>query len=461
MRSMKSLLVAGVAAVAATAAWSPNAFSASTSQDAQLTTPLGITLQELGAAARYEGAGAGTELPGEAKPTTPQAEATGPKPLPFFAGGGPRRGGAQGFTYADASGKSLYTYDKDTEKGKSACYDECIKNWPAAVAPKGAKAFGNWSIIKRTDGTMQWAFKDKPLYSFLKDTKPGDKKGDGAGNAWRNAKFDPAAGIELPYGMGVDEADAANGYVLVDSRRMTMYTFDGNASKNKLPCATSTCPDHWLPVSAAMLANPKGDFSLITRDDGVKQWAFKGKPLYTYGGDYIPGDANGTGLDKKYQVALLAKHFIPKQAGIRQDIARGPVVTTADGMTLYRRDTSYHQPDGHGLPGSTPGNPSVGRAMGVKSCRDDCLKTWHPFAAPADAEASGFWDIVARPDGTRQWAYKGFALYTYVNDKKPGDKTGNDIYDILVTDDLKKDVLESGIVNTTDSATLFWSYVEH
>ena len=103
----------------------------------------------------------------------------------------------------------------------------------------------------------------------------------------------------------------------------------------------------------------------------------------------------------------------------------------------------------------------VGHAMSTKSCIDDCLVNWKPFVPAAGAQASGYWDIVSRADGSKQWAYKGFALYTYTGDKKPGDKTGNDIYDIVVTEDHARDVYApGGPVNITDSAALFWSYVE-
>lgn len=456
MRSMKTLIIAGAGCAALSVSLGSPASSAPL--DAPLSTPPGITLQEIGQASRYLGATAEQER--QQAERDREVAVAGPKPIPFFAGGGPRRGGARGFTYADAAGMSLYTYDKDTEKGKSACYDACAKLWPAAVAPKGAKAMGEWSIITRTDGTKQWAHNGKPLYTSARDKTVGQNGGDGADGAWRNLKFDPAKSVNLPYGLGVAETEVANGYTLVDSRRLTIYAFDGDVAKAKTACATSTCPDHWIPVAAGMLANPKGDFTLIARADGVKQWAYKGKPLFTYGGDHAVGDANGVGLDKRYQIAMLVRHFMPASVSFRQDIARGPIVTTAEGMTLYRRDTSYHQPDGHGLPGSTPGNPSVGRAMGVKSCRDECLKTWRPFWAPDNAVSQGFFDVVERPEGGKQWAYKGFALYTYPGDKKPGDKTGNDIYDILITDDVKRDVLQTGVVNTTDSATMFWSYVE-
>ncbi len=458
MRSMKSLMVAGAGVALAVSFGSP-VWSAPL--DAPLSTPPGITIQELGQASRYVGATPEQERQ-QAERDREVKAAAGPKPIPFFAGGGPRRGGDRGYTYANAGGMALYTNDKDTEKGKSFCYDDCAKAYPAVAVVKGAKASGDWSIISRTDGVKQWAYRGKPVYTFAKETAIGQARGAGAGaeGGWRNLKFDPAADISLPFGMGIAEAEVANGYVLVDSRRMTVYTFDGDVAKTKTACATSTCPDHWLPVAAAMLANPRGDFTLLDRADGVKQWAYKGKPLFTYGGDHMQGDANGVGVDKKYQAAMLVRHFMPTSVSFRQDISRGPIVTTADGMTLYRRDTSYHQPDGHGLPGSTPGNPSVGRAMGVKSCRDECLKTWRPFMAPESAVSQGFFDVVERPEGGKQWAYKGFALYTYPGDKKPGDKTGSDIYDILITDDVKKDVLATGVVNTTDSATMFWVYVE-
>jgi predicted lipoprotein with Yx(FWY)xxD motif len=38
------------------------------------------------------------------------------------------------------------------------------------------------------DGKKQWAAKGWPLYYWAKDTKPGDKTGDGVGEAWKIAK---------------------------------------------------------------------------------------------------------------------------------------------------------------------------------------------------------------------------------------------------------------------------------
>ena len=46
-------------------------------------------------------------------------------------------------------------------------------------------AAGDYTIITRDDGAKQWAYKGKPLYLWIKDSKPGDRTGDGFNNAWR------------------------------------------------------------------------------------------------------------------------------------------------------------------------------------------------------------------------------------------------------------------------------------
>ncbi|WP_395025319.1 hypothetical protein [Comamonas odontotermitis] len=83
------------------------------------------------------------------------------------------------------------------------------------------------------------------------------------------------------------------GGVLVNASGMTLYTFDKDvAGSNKSMC-NGPCIALWPAVSASADAKPEGDFSVITRDDGSKQWAHKGKPLYTYAADKKAGDATG------------------------------------------------------------------------------------------------------------------------------------------------------------------------
>ena len=89
----------------------------------------------------------------------------------------------------DAKGMTLYTFDNDKEANKSACAGNCLNNWPILKAEASDKDMGGWKVITRDDGTKQWAYKGKPLYAFAKDTKAGDKTGDGFLNgAWHIAK---------------------------------------------------------------------------------------------------------------------------------------------------------------------------------------------------------------------------------------------------------------------------------
>jgi predicted lipoprotein with Yx(FWY)xxD motif len=88
-------------------------------------------------------------------------------------------------------------------------------------------------------------------------------------------------------------ADTAKGKALVDSKGMTLYSFDkdsGGKSACNGPCATN-----WPPL-AATSGTAMGDWSMITRDDGSKQWAYKGKPLYVFAKDAKPGDTKGDGV---------------------------------------------------------------------------------------------------------------------------------------------------------------------
>jgi predicted lipoprotein with Yx(FWY)xxD motif len=92
-----------------------------------------------------------------------------------------------GTVLTDPKGMTLYTYDKD-EAGKSNCTGQCAVNWPPAMATATDKPVGDLTIIKRPDGTMQWADDNKPLYTFIQDKKPGDVTGDNMKKVWHVVK---------------------------------------------------------------------------------------------------------------------------------------------------------------------------------------------------------------------------------------------------------------------------------
>lgn len=83
---------------------------------------------------------------------------------------------------ADATGRTLYTFDKD-EANKSNCAGGCLAAWPAFTAKAEATAKGEFGIIE-TNGARQWTVNGKPLYYFAGDAKPGERNGDGKGGTW-------------------------------------------------------------------------------------------------------------------------------------------------------------------------------------------------------------------------------------------------------------------------------------
>jgi predicted lipoprotein with Yx(FWY)xxD motif len=211
---------------------------------------------------------------------------------------------------------------------------------------------------------------------------------------------------------------------------LTLYAFDENPAYPVAGCAVgSNCARPWRPFEAGTIANPAGDFTVIARQDGITQWAYRSRPLYLFDGDRKPGEVKGVGVDDRFHVALIRRYFMPADAAIRWITGLGNVLVTRSGATLYERDRVQPGEDNHDFH-SDHGPPALGRLYGTSTCAARCAMTWPPYAAPGDAVASGYWDVLTRPDGKKQWAYKGFALYSYSRDR-PGEARGNQLYEVV------------------------------
>jgi len=90
------------------------------------------------------------------------------------------------------------------------------------------------------------------------------------------------------------------GGMMTDNAGKTLYTFDKDAG-GKSAC-NGPCAGNWPPLMAGSDAKASGDWSIITRDDGSKQWAYKGKPLYLWSKDQKPGDMTGDGFNGVWHV---------------------------------------------------------------------------------------------------------------------------------------------------------------
>jgi predicted lipoprotein with Yx(FWY)xxD motif len=94
---------------------------------------------------------------------------------------------SKGKALVDSRGMTLYTFDRDAS-GKSNCSGQCAQNWPPFMATSASAPSGDWTVVTREDGSRQWAYKGKPLYTWVRDSKPGDATGDGVNNVWHVAK---------------------------------------------------------------------------------------------------------------------------------------------------------------------------------------------------------------------------------------------------------------------------------
>jgi predicted lipoprotein with Yx(FWY)xxD motif len=64
---------------------------------------------------------------------------------------------------------------------------------------------------------------------------------------------------------------------------------------------------------------------------------------------------------------------------------------------------------------------------GLTNCYEQCAINWPPLMAEDGATPEGDFTLIERTDGTQMWAYKGWPLYYWIKDTKPGDVTGDEV----------------------------------
>lgn len=207
----------------------------------------------------------------------------------------------------DDQGLALYYFVND-RLGVSSCQPgPCLTAWPIFLAdtlsvesPLNPMDF---SVITRADGLKQTTYKGWSLYYFANDKKAGDIKGEGVQKTWYV--------VPLPfYTVMIQNQAAANGNYLIDGAGRTLYYFKSDTPAAPPVPAKSACTGDclatWPAFNADNVILPSvlnaTDFTAVTRDDGAKQLAYKGWPLYTYSGDVNPGDLNGQGFNNLWSV---------------------------------------------------------------------------------------------------------------------------------------------------------------
>ncbi len=106
---------------------------------------------------------------------------------------------------------------------------------------------------------------------------------------------------ELPAAEGSAPAVFVRGY-LVDRRGMTLYIFDRD--RPGISTCYRACERLWPPLLADLDAVDEGDFSILERMDGARQWAWRGQPLYYWPYDKRAGDITGDNVSGVWHIVL-------------------------------------------------------------------------------------------------------------------------------------------------------------
>jgi len=409
------------------------------------------------------------------RPPVAELEVSVEEPMP--SGFGVQHTDVDGPVFVNPQGMTLYTWprknlelgDAGDSRGKpSTCTDtkltetaginsiyrpglilpeldkrpSCTQAWPPVFAADDAKPVGNWTISVRTDGRKQWAYEGMPLYTSSLDKKPGQVYG----GFTRRITDGLSAPLRIPVGPDAARPPAfqvrsiATGRILL-SRNLVIYTSD--ADRPNVSNCKEECLHEWAPVLASQAALPQGEWGVIERAPGVKQWTFRTKPVYTLVRDQARTTAGKVGTSlfgndvPGWKPAYTQKWPDPPKEFTVQDSRVGQVLADKNGMTLYTymcNDDAFDQ-----LACDHPTQTQVYR-IGICGRFDvDRCNALFPYAlAPVGAKTDNMlWGATwidpktghhAEPNASgaiHVWTYRDRPIFTHGRDTKPGDANGD------------------------------------
>ncbi len=374
----------------------------------------------------------------------------------------------EGPVFADADGRTLYKWPQHKLRngysgeppGTTVCDDKvqtvtaglmspyppgielpeidsrpsCTELWYPVLAGANAETVGEWTIIERKDGGRQWAFDEQPLYTSVRDKIPGDVLG---GTRRRSGGDSPAIRVpvgppsQLPPGFAVKTTSI--GRMLGTNKNYAVYAFANDTATSS--ACTGTCLSTWQPVLAPALVRAEGEWSFIERSAGVRQWVFRGSPLYTHILDQGTWSQQGSDIPG-WQNVFTQLVPVPPDSFTVQPTLAGNVLANAVGKTIYIYNCGEDSADQ--LACDHPEDTQVYRlAMCGGGDATRCLTHWpYVTAGDGDESTSRLWTVIpidpatGRParandaNALRVWAYRDRPVYTFGGDLKPGDVNG-------------------------------------
>jgi len=174
-----------------------------------------------------------------------------------------------------------------------------------------------------------------------------------------------------------------------------------------------SCAQKWPPFLADTDAQPVGEFALIERPEGGRQWTYRGMPLYASVRDRKPGDRLGLGggffggFGRGFRFAIVPQHFPAGLKLVRGE--QGLLLTSPNDRPVYTPTEAAKKP-----------------------CERCDVNQFKPILAPAMAKVAGDWSIVDDGAGRRQFAFKGKPLYAAPEGLKDSEIEAAGAWDIVV-----------------------------
>jgi len=378
----------------------------------------------------------------------------------------------EGPVFANAEGRSLYMWPKRArrsglqvgdEVGVSSCGNEvvretsggaspyaagfelpgndtrpaCTQVWPPVYAAADAKPVGRWSVIKRTDGRMQWAYDRRALYTSVLDKQPGDvfggtnlpSQGEGGGE---RKPVGPKSNVPAQFAV---HTTMTGRFVTVRSGH-SIYTYDGD-SRNKSNCKDA-CLDEWSPVLAAASSSSVGEWTIFERAPGIHQWAFRGRPVYLRMTDLEEGERVNADVPGWHNVFTQMVPAPPKDFAMKATLV-GTGLGDSKGMTVYRYICVEDGIDNLGC--DTPNDQQIYRfAMCGGGDPDLCVKTFPYVIAPVGAKTGNHvWGTMyidpktgkrtedKAPGALNVWTFRDRPVYTFAGYRGYGDSNPSEL----------------------------------
>jgi predicted lipoprotein with Yx(FWY)xxD motif len=311
----------------------------------------------------------------------------------------------------------------------------CIQKWRPVLAAPRDQPVGKWTIITRDDRSRQWAYDGLPVYTSALDRQPGDVLG---GENYEHEGDMPAVrhpigpAPDVPPGFAV--SGTVVGRMLQTERGFSVYASDADPpGQSKCDAA---CANTWLPMVAPQSVRPHGDWTIIERAPGVRQWVYRGKPLYRYALDSWARSLEGSDVPGWHNVYTHLAPAPPSEFTV-QDTSAGQVLADPHGMTIYSYDCGDDAVDQ--LSCDHPTDTQVYRlAMCGGGDWARCLRTFPYVVAASGAKSSSrSWSVLdidprtGRTSATAQagtlhvWAFRDRPVYVYAGDQQPGDVNGD------------------------------------